>query len=104
MFNINEIIDKNKKNNLETFFTYLKDDFIKDIEGTAKIYTRDKELYPYKVVRLKSGNYALIDSDENIIFKNEDMHLCKVEFIMMTSAISHDNFDILNKVMNLKKT
>lgn len=104
MFNYNELyknMNDRKMKNLDIFLSCLRNDFIKDIEGTAKIYTRDKELYPYKVVSLKSGRYALIDENKNILFKHDNMHICKVEFIMLTSVANIDNAGIFNKVKNL---
>lgn len=58
--------------------------FIHDEINTSKIYTRDKNKYPFKVYKMKSGIYALIDNNRNILYKNNSVHLCKVEFIIKT--------------------
>ena len=49
---------------------------------TAMIYSRDKHKHDFKVYKLQSGEYALIDSQKNTLYKDESMHLCKVEWIM----------------------
>lgn len=74
-------------NKVNRFMRYVREEFVKKIDDTAVIYTRDKNKYPYKVVKLKSGRFALVDENSSIIFKHETMHMCKVEFIMKTSAI-----------------
>lgn len=77
-----------KKARFDLFILNTRVEFIKDIEGTKKIYTRDKELHPFKVCSLKGGGYALVKHNTEIIYKNKDVHLCKVEFIMNTLDLS----------------
>ena len=84
MFNTESLYNQMKARKLEKiqeFMEFSKENYIKDVKTTAEIYTRDKGTKGYTVCKLKSGNFALVKNGE-ILFKNSDVHLCKVEFIM----------------------
>lgn len=102
MFNTDDILrqlNQHKANKINTFLEMTKKQFINDVDATAKIYTRDKGQNGYTVCKLKSGTYALVKNGE-IIYRNDDVHLCKVEFIVKTK-LSLDNselFQFINKL------
>lgn len=79
-------MNNRKRDKINNFINEVKQRYIRDEEMTSKIYTRDKDKYPYKVYKLKSGMFALINNlTQEIYFKNECMHLCKVEFIIKST-------------------
>lgn len=85
---IDEILkmaENRKREKISTFLQYVREGYVKDVDETAKIYTRDKGKNGLRVVKLTSGLYAIVDNQNNIMYKNDDVHLCKVEFIMMTN-------------------
>lgn len=74
---------EHKKNNVNQFIELVKQELLNDVEGTAKIYSRDKGKEGYTVVKLKSGIFAVIDKFKDIIYKHDDVHYCKVECIIL---------------------
>lgn len=72
-----------KKNKIDRFIQTVRQMKLDDIDGTAKIYSRDKGKEGYIVVKLKSGIFAVIDRFKDIVYKHEDVHYCKVECLML---------------------
>ncbi len=80
----NLIFDKvSKFGGEDIFIEEARKIWLRDPENVSKIYTRDKGSSNYKVVSLKTGGYALVNGNKDIVFKNEDLHLCKVEWVML---------------------
>jgi len=86
-----EINEQRKREKFNLFQDELRKSFVRDIEGTNKVYTRDKNKFNLKVCSLKSGSFAVVKDGKDILFKNDDIHLCKVEWIMLTQDISLAN-------------
>ena len=78
-----ESMNVHKKNKIDKFIQTVRQMKLDDIEGTAKIYSRDKGKEGYTVVKLKSGTFAVIDKFKDIVYKHDDVHYCKVECLML---------------------
>ena len=74
-----------KKNKIDRFIQTVRQMKLDNIEGTAKIYSRDKGKEGYTVVKLTSGMFAVIDRFRDIVYKHEDVHYCKVECLILQS-------------------
>lgn len=109
MFNTQDILNdlnnykqQKAKRNIESFIGHLRNNYMKDPEGTAKIYSRDKHLAPFKLFKMGKGDYAIIDGDNNILFRHDDVHVCKVEFVvMLTPHMGGMASDIMSKATGL---
>ena len=77
--------NNHKKNKIDRFIQTVRQMKLDDIEGTAKIYSRDKGKEGYAVVKLTSGMFAVVDKFKDIVYKHEDVHYCKVECLMLMS-------------------
>ena len=74
-----------KKNKIDRFIQTVRQMKLDNIEGTAKIYSRDKGKEGYTVVKLTSGMFAVIDRFRDIVYKHEDVHYCKVGCLILQS-------------------
>jgi uncharacterized protein YfbU (UPF0304 family) len=77
------MFNNHKKNKIDRFIKMTKEQFLVDIEETAKIYSRNKGKEGYTVVKLTSGMFAVVDKFKDIVYKHEDVHYCKVECLML---------------------
>ena len=78
-----EAMNAHKKNKIDKFTQTVRQMKLDDIEGTAKIYSRDKGKEGYTVVKLKSGMFAVIDKFKEIVYKHDEVHYCKVECLIL---------------------
>ena len=76
-------MNAHKKNKIDKFIQTVRQMKLDDIEGTAKIYSRDKGKEGYTVVKLKSGKFAVIDKFKEIVYKHDEVHYCKVECLIL---------------------
>ena len=78
-----EAMNAHKKNKIDKFTQTVRQMKLDDIEGTAKIYSRDKGKEGYTVVKLKSGMFAVIDKFKEIVYEHDEVHYCKVECLIL---------------------
>ena len=78
-----EAMNAHKKNKIDKFTQTVRQMKLDDIEGVAKIYSRDKGKEGYTVVKLKSGMFAVIDKFKEIVYKHDEVHYCKVECLIL---------------------
>ncbi len=83
-----KIEEETKKAKFDSFQNALRDSFMRDKEMVSKVYSRDKDDFTLKVCSLKNGGYAVVRNKKEILYKNNDVHLCKVEWIMLTQDMS----------------
>ena len=86
---IDEILkmgENRKREKISTFLKFVREGFESDVEQTARLYTRDKGKNGLRVVKLSSGMFAVVNVKDEILYKHNDVHQCKVEFLMMTSV------------------
>jgi hypothetical protein len=100
MFQMNE---QRKQQKSETFLKYLRQNFMNDTdENISKLYTRDKNTGPYKLCKMKSGVFSIIDREtESVIFSSYNLKEAKVEFIVFQSLTTEMGANIFNKASNL---
>lgn len=78
-----EAMNAHKKNKIDKFVQTVRQMKLDDVDGTAKIYSRDKGKEGYTVVKLKSGMFAVIDKFKEIVYKHSEVHYCKVECLIL---------------------
>jgi hypothetical protein len=104
LFNMfNKVNEQRKQQKSETFLKYLRQNFMDDTdENISKLYTRDKNIGPYKLCKMKSGVFSILDREtEKVIFSSYNLKEAKVEFIVFQSLTTEMGANIFNKATNL---
>ena len=90
MFDINDLLkmgEERKKAKGEAFLETIRKQFLDDSEeNVSMIYSRDKHTATFKLCKMKSGCFSIIDKgNSKTLFSCDNLHEAKVEFITMQS-------------------
>lgn len=61
----------------------VKSIYLNNKELTSSIYSRDRGNHGYRVIKTNLDNYAVVNEDNAFLYKNKDVHKCKVQCIML---------------------
>ena len=110
MFNDENFIDdimkmgeQRKRQKGAAFIGMLREQFMRDTEeNISKLYTRDKGDATFKLCKMKSGYFSIIDNvTKETLFSSYNLHESKVEFILKQSLASDMGANIFNKASGL---
>ena len=106
MFNHEEMMKhqaKRKQEKAEMFMKLVKDDMMKESdEEIARMYTRDKSLAFFKLCKMKSGKFNIIDKNTSeTYFSSYNLKEAKVEFINMHSISDGVGAKIFDAASNI---